>query len=1832
MNALDALLHHLKQNQVQLRVEDNKIRFKDPNKIIKGDVLAQIKQYKTDIIALLQQNKPSGASTIAGTYKAGSPMVISKYQQSILFSEQISADSENFNLSLCFRFNQAIDADKMAQAVSLLVEQHSALRLGFIWQDGWQVQLNNSNDIVVEQVNLAELQPEQQLEQKFDVDGYALDFIGQPVHFDGRALFRAQFAQLSKDQGNDQSLLLIAVHHSVCDGISLTTLSQHLEQHYLALLDPQQQPPKAFAASYQDYLGWQTQQDHQPGLDYWQQALDGIPDSLPLPFDHVRPAQMSFGGDTHSIDLSPDLSAQLEQVSRSLGLTHFNLMLAAFSSLLSRYSGEQDIVTGVPFANRHLPETEAMVGLFINTLPIRSHLSADLDFKTLASQVAGKLGEATTHQQTPLIDIIEAVNPARSASYSPLFQVLVNYLDHSKDSSGSEFQQGLFFPTAQMAKYDVSLVIVNHAKRIECIFEYNSQLFNAQTIQRLAEHFSILLGKCLSEPEQLLSGHNILTEAEKAQNLRHNNSDFALPELLSPYQQLQQIALDTPDKMAVHFQHEALSYTQLNDKVDQLAHQLKSAGIGEGDRVGLYLLRSVEMVSAIYACFKLGAAYVPLDPAYPAQRIGHICQDAQPGCVLTVTALQSKAAELLIDCPVLNLDLNLDLNPDETVEAVTDNHPAVTVNPNSTAYLIYTSGTTGKPKGVEIGHGNLQNLLVSLDQTFEDDHQQVWLAQTSISFDISVVELIWTLSRGKTIVLQQSRPADLLKHQPKHQPKHQLKAKSRPLDFSIMFFSADDSQQNKYDLMLQSAGFADKNGFKAVWLPERHFAEFGGAFANPSITCAALSTITDNLQLRAGSVVLPLQDPIRVAEEWSMIDNLSQGRVGLAFASGWHPDDFVFSGCDFDNRHQQLKDKLVDVQQLWQGKSINRLNGRGQSQPVSIRPTPIQKQLPTWITAAGNPETFRYAGQIGANILTHVLGQSLDQLISNIGVYHDALTEHGFSVDDKDITLMLHSYLDSTDDIALSIVETPFKNYLKSSLNLMAPLAKEIGLDMAEHQQQIIDLAFERFSKANALFGTASSCQGLLERLHQAGITEIANLIDFGVASDKVMSSLQHLTVAQQQHSDQWQLSQQLNAVTYQTELDLIDQHNISHVQMTPSQLKVLLETQKGSQKQVQSVKHWLIGGEPLSVDVLTNLAQMSDGKTWNMYGPTETTVWSAWSEVSEQSVHIGQPILNTQFLLLDHQQQPVPTGVCGQLYIGGLGVAGGYWQKPELTDEYFTANPAANTSKEGRFYRTGDLMRLNDSGSYDYLGRVDDQIKISGYRIEQKEIESVIGQLNGIKDCKVVVKRQDDRPPHLAAYVVQNSIVAGEYVELPADKQAKPFTFSDGSLVYHQNDRQLGALFQEIFTDDVYFKHGIELEPGAFVMDVGANVGSFSIAANQREPSVTILAFEPIPPTFSALKKNFEHRQINGRVFNYGISNKIETATFSYYENMSGLSGRFADLETEKAAAKVMIDQSGTALELSESEKDQQVEQYLQTIYASEDIECQLTTISDVIDQQNISHIDLLKVDIEKSECLALQGIRDEHWPKIKQIALEVDGDEHLMFIRETLLKHGFEVIADDFIKQEAEEHGELHVYMVYGHNRRFIKPEPEQINQYSAHLNESQIKHQLIEHLPEFMVPSEIQFLEQIPLLKNGKLDQQQLKLLSSEAQVSELKNEHRQAASSEQEIHISGMWDEILNKTASPVDISFFEFGGTSLEVVKLHSRLQNEFAIELSIIDLFRHTTISDQVALINAADSKTTDDLADNSAKQAAKQKGAARRQSTQGRRRKSAKTSSKQEG
>ncbi len=321
--------------------------------------------------------------------------------------------------------------------------------------------------------------------------------------------------------------------------------------------------------------------------------------------------------------------------------------------------------------------------------------------------------------------------------------------------------------------------------------------------------------------------------------------------------------------------------------------------------------------------------------------------------------------------------------------------------------------------------------------------------------------------------------------------------------------ASERSTPNQYKYLLDACRFADENDFKAIWIPERHFHSFGGLFPNPSVMCAALATLTSKIRLRAGSVVAPLHHPLRIAEEWSVVDNLSNGRVEIAFASGWKDDDFVLAPNNFDTRRSILVETIETVQSLWRGEKYEAINGRQEPVNVSIFPLPIQPELPTWVTSAGSLKSITRAGRGGFNLLTHLLGQDYEELSKKINQYNAYRSSAGFKSPGA-VSLMLHTFVGQDVERVRATVRKPLSKYLLQSADLAISVNDKQQWDSADInlKEEMIDKAFDQYFDTSALMGTPTTCVPLVKRLKNMGVTEISCLIDFGLPPEDVLNGL----------------------------------------------------------------------------------------------------------------------------------------------------------------------------------------------------------------------------------------------------------------------------------------------------------------------------------------------------------------------------------------------------------------------------------------------------------------------------------------------------------------------------------------------------------------------------------------------------------------------------------------------------------------------------------------------------------------------------------------------------
>jgi natural product biosynthesis luciferase-like monooxygenase protein len=1164
--------------------------------------------------------------------------------------------------------------------------------------------------------------------------------------------------------------VLWTFHHALLDGRSWGLLLREVFAFYDAFArgeDAELPRPRP----YRDYIEWLRKLDHEAAKPYWKGVLSGF--RAPTPLVVARDQRRQVAGTdrgSHEIRLPAALTAALRERARGGSVTLNTLLQGAWALLLHRYSGEPDVVFGTIRAGRTstLAGAEDMVGLLINTLPLRVRIDPEAELVPWLQQLRAQQVALREYEHTPLVNVQSWSEVPRGM---PLFESILVFDNQTLAEqlralggawSGRRFQY-LYqtnYPLTVFAYADRELLLQ---------IEYSRRRFDDDVVARMLRHLQMLLEGMAAQPRARLKDLPLLTQAERHQMLvEWNQTDMPYPVSACVHSQIEAQAERTPERIALVFEDIQLSYRALNERANRLAARLIELGVGPDRRVGVHLARSIEMVVATLAVLKAGGAYVPLDPGFPTERIRYMIEDAGLAVILSQKTPRPEFGGAAAQVVLVDDELLADA-------ALPSANPATAATAANLAYVMYTSGSTGRPKGVMVEHRNVMNFFAAMDACVDHDPPGTWLAVTSLSFDISVLELLWTLARGFKVVIQ----GDVEDH---FAPAAKLE--SLPLGFSLFMWGNDDAPgRDKYRLMLEGAKYFDRNGFEAVWTPERHFHAFGGPYPNPSVTGAALASVTERIGIRAGSCVSPLHHPIRVAEEWAVVDNLSNGRVALAFASGWQPNDFVLRPENHANNKGVMLEHIDQIKRLWRGEKVTFRDALGQDVAIGTLPRPVQAELPFWVTTAGNPDTYRQAGELGANVLTHLLGQSVDEVAGKIAIYRRARAAAGHDPATGRVTLMLHTFVGDDDDAVRELVRRPMKEYLRSSIKLMLDFAwsfaafkrpgggaeKPGDVDLRSLPESeidaILDFAFERYFETSGLFGTPSTCAGMVQRCKRAGVDEIACLLDFGVPTERVLASLPYLNEVRAQANAKADAARIAHSRERFSVAAQIERHGVTHLQCTPSLARMLL-LDRPTRAALAKIRQMLVGGEALPAALARELEAAIGGDLRNMYGPTETTVWSTTHPVASptDSVPIGRPIGNTQVYILDAHGQPAPIGVPGEIHVGGAGVARGYLNRAELTAQRFIPDPFRATPG-ATLYRSGDLARRLENGDIEYVGRIDHQVKIRGIRIELGEIEATLLGHPAVRQAVAMVREGEPWGKRLVAYVVADEAALMEAV-----------------------------------------------------------------------------------------------------------------------------------------------------------------------------------------------------------------------------------------------------------------------------------------------------------------------------------------------------------------------------------------------------------------------------------------------------------------------------------
>jgi natural product biosynthesis luciferase-like monooxygenase protein len=1264
-------------------------------------------------------------------------------QQRLWFLDQLDPGNPVYVVPLTYRVSGPLSVPALETALTGLVRRQHVLRTVFRSVDDMPrqfVQPAGSVTVPVRDVS-------DQDDPAAAAETLSREEAHRPFDLAADPMIRPLLLRLAPEEHR----LCLTMHHIACDGASLGILGAELSQLYRAALAGDEPNLPELPARYTEFA--EHQAAHLTGapldemLGYWRDRLAGVPALASLPTDHPRPPTQSYAGGHIDFEIDTDVADRATALAKATGATPFAVLLAAFAALVHAYTGDEAVVVGSPVAGRVEPNWQPLIGFFANTVVQLIDVSGRPTFADLVARTRDESRAALANQELPFEKLVEELHPSRDPAYNPVFQLMFSYHDGDAD--------GLLLPGCDVrmvpgdtstSKFDLTLSLTKAADRLSARLEYATDLFEPATAAAFAEQYRTVLAAAVASPTLPLGQLPVLSPAERHRILVNWNPPAeAVPDVLVHELIARQVAR-TPDAPAVlgadQPAQNALTYRELDRRAGELAARLAALGVTPDEPVGVYLERSADLVVALLAIIRAGGAYLPLDPSYPADRLAFMVTDSHARLIVTRDGLTRRIAGL----PAQPVPIDV---PDSTTGAA-----ATTVTPNNLAYVIYTSGSTGRPKGVQISHHNVLNFFAGMDKVLGGDDPGTWLAVTSMSFDISVLELLWTLANGYRVVVRGDEPTTTSALAGAAAVPAATQA--RPMDFSLFYFGGDRGGESadRYRLLIEGAKFADRNGFAAVWTPERHFHEFGGLYPNPSVTAAVVAGITERVAVRAGSVVLPLHDPLRVAEEWSVVDNVSHGRVGISVASGWQPNDFVLAPDNYGDRKKIMMAAVEELRALWRGGGARRRNGVDTEVEVKIFPPPVQPELPVWVTSARSPETFQLAGEIGAGLLTHLLGHTVEQLAHKIALYRDAWREAGHPGDGH-VTLMLHTFVGHDVAAVRETVREPLCSYIKSSFDLLSGLGQALGRDMdprslpEDELDELVAQAFDRFFETSGLLGSPAHCADLVDQLKVIGVDEVACLVDFGVAHEQVIAALPELALVRELSEDRRRVALADEPIATQ-----LRAHDVTTLQCTPSVAALLVDDPE-SRTALAGLRRLLVGGEALPDPLAQRLAALLPGRVHNMYGPTEATVWATTAPVDPGPVTIGTPMTNVRAYVVDAYLRPTPVHVPGELLLGGPGVARGYLDRAALSAERFVPDPFSGTPG-ARLYRTGDLVRRRATGELEFLGRLDHQVKIHGHRIELGEIENALRAHPDLR-AVVAVVRGDEAHRRIVAYCVPN-------------------------------------------------------------------------------------------------------------------------------------------------------------------------------------------------------------------------------------------------------------------------------------------------------------------------------------------------------------------------------------------------------------------------------------------------------------------------------------------
>lgn len=745
--SLSEFLNHLRSVDIRLALDGDRLACSAPKGALTSDIKTQLQQRKVEILSFLRSVTVAdiAAAPPIVPVRKGSTRPISFSQQRLWFLDRMEPGNPIYNIAGALRFHGALDRDALERSFGEIIDRHESLRTVFREREGMPEAVIVS---IPWHMSVVDLQTMPESEREGEAIRLARIDVRRSYDLAHGPLIRATLYVLSEDE----YILLVGTHHIVSDGWSMGVLVRELSELYPAFRAGQPSPLPPLSIQYGDYADWHRRWLESGALGtqtpFWKEALAAPLPVLELPLDHSRPPVQTSRGEMYVFSIPVKLYDDIKEFSKQEQVTLFTTLLAAYQIVLARYSGQDDIVVGTAVANRQRPEVADLIGFFVNTLALRANLSGNPTIREHLGRVRKMTLDAFARQDVPFDRLVEVLKPERSLDRSPIFQtmfVLQNW--PLTELELPELSIKRLDIGSRVARFDLSVDAIEYEGALRVYFEFNTDLFDPASIQRLAEHYQLVLKAMLENPEQRIGDIPLLTDQESQQLLIQLNETVAsYPETSCVHELIEAQAARTPNAEAVRFGEVSLSYHELMQRANQLAHRLRAMGVGADSLVGICVERTHEMLVSTLAVWKAGGAYVPLDPAYPAERLEYMADDAELVALITESVFENTIPG--VRCPVVYIDRDRDLIAAEPRTA-----PVTESQSRNLAYVIYTSGSTGKPKGVLLEHRSLANFLCSMQREPGLSSSDSLLSVTTLSFDIAGLELYLPLITGGRVVL-----------------------------------------------------------------------------------------------------------------------------------------------------------------------------------------------------------------------------------------------------------------------------------------------------------------------------------------------------------------------------------------------------------------------------------------------------------------------------------------------------------------------------------------------------------------------------------------------------------------------------------------------------------------------------------------------------------------------------------------------------------------------------------------------------------------------------------------------------------------------------------------------------------------------------------------------------------------------------------------------------------------------------------------------------------------------------------------------------------------------